>query len=246
MEVAIVGDIQKADAIALIAKYLGSLPKRTEGFDALDKLRTIKRANGPFAMSVELKSATPKALVTAGFIGCDERDPLRRPLGLASLILSDQMIQQIRIRDQLVYSIRCQLSPARSIPGTGTLVASAPTDPKNTGKLADAIAGIIKKFATDGPTPDELATAKKQIANQLVSQMPEPGFWVTLLGDMNYRGRPLKEIKELPGIFQTYTADQIRDAVRKCVTDDRAIRLEVIPQEASVQAVLPDTRPSLH
>jgi zinc protease len=246
IEVAIVGDIQKADAVALVAKYLGSLPKRAEGFDALDGLRTIKRAGGPFALNVELKSETPKALVTAGFIGCDERNPLRRPLGLASLILSDQMIQQIRIRDQLVYSIRCQSTPARSIPGTGTLAASAPTDPKNAEKLAEAVTDIIKKFAADGPTPDELVTAKKQIANQLVSQMPEPEFWVTLFGDMNYRGRPVKEIKELPGIFQTFTADQLRDAVRTCVEDDRSIRVEVIPQEGAVQAAAPGTRPSVH
>ena len=72
---------------------------------------------------------TPLAM--AGFVSCDDLDPLRRPLNLASQILSDRMLARIREKEQLVYSIGCQNAGGRSFPGTGLMIAAAPTDPKN-------------------------------------------------------------------------------------------------------------------
>jgi hypothetical protein len=41
------------------------------------------------------------------------------------------------------------------------------------------IQAMLKDFAADGPSEDELVTAKKQVANQLDSQLKEPDFWLT-------------------------------------------------------------------
>jgi zinc protease len=229
IEVAVVGDIQLKDCIDLIGKYIGSLPKREGTFAELNTLRTIKRDAGPFVKTVHFKGITPKAMVVAGYVGCNELDPDRRPLALAGRMLTERMIQRIRIQDRLVYSIQCQSAPGKAIPGLGMFFASAPTDPQNAGKLAEAIQEMLKTFAQDGPSEDELATAKKQIANQFDSQMKEPEFWIVQIGEMTYRGRPLEDLKQIPGIFQTFTADQVRDAARKYVKEAGGIRLEAIP-----------------
>jgi zinc protease len=229
IEVAVVGDIQLDDCIGLIAKYIGSLPKREGTFAELNSLRTLKRDAGPFVKTVHFKGITPKALVMAGYVGCNELDPDRRPLTLAGRVLSERMIQRIRMQDRLVYSIQCQSSPGRGIPGMGLFFASAPTDPQNAGKLAAMIQEMLKTFAHDGPSEDELATAKRQIANQLDSQMKEPEFWIVQIGEMTYRGRSLDDIKQIPTVFQTFTVDQVRDVARKYVKDDGGINLEAIP-----------------
>ncbi len=88
---------------------------------------------------------------------------------------------------------------------------------------------MLKALANDGPTEDELATAKKQIANQLDSQLKEPDFWITQICEMTYRGRTLEDVKLIRGIFQTFTVEKVRDATRKYVPDTRGIRLETIP-----------------
>src|SRR5262249_26771957 len=43
IEVAVVGDIKLDDATQLVAKYIGSLPKREKDFSAVDSLRTLSR-----------------------------------------------------------------------------------------------------------------------------------------------------------------------------------------------------------
>jgi zinc protease len=167
----------------------------------------------------------------AGFVGCDEHDADRRPLSLASLILTDRMVQRIRFDQQIVYSIRCSSSTGVGLPGTGLISASAPTDPKNADRLADLILSLIKDFAANGPSDDELATARKQMANQLGTQMKDPKFWLAQLSELEYHHRSLDELKQLPGIYDTFTTADVRDAVRKYATQDRLIRLIVLPDD---------------
>ena len=237
IEVAVTGDIQLPAAVDLVGKYIGSLPKRADDFTYLDRLRKLHRGPGPFAKTVHFQAVTPKALVLSGFIGCDELDPDRRPLTLASLILTERMINRIRFQEQLVYSIQCLSTPGRSIPGLGTISAGTATDPKNADKLGETIVAMFKAFAADGPTQDELTAAKKQVANQFVAHINDPAFWITQIGDMNYRHRPLSDLREIPGIYQTFTVEQVRDAMRKCVSDDRLIRIEAIPEISAPSTV---------
>ena len=123
----------------------------------------------------------------------------------------------------------------------GMFMAAAPTDPQNADKLGSTIQEMLKTFAEKGPSEDELATAKKQTANQLSSQMKEPEFWLVQIGEMNYRGRTLDDLKLIPQIFETFTVEQVRDTVRKYVKDDQGICLEAIPD---VQAVSSSTAPA--
>ena len=229
IEVAVVGELSTDDAVALVGRYFGSLPKRAGTFSDLDPLRTVHRPAGPYVASPTYRSAEPKAIVLAGFVGVDATDPDRRPLSLAASILSDRMVRQLRFDQQLVYSISCRSTPASGLPGTGTLAASSTTDPKNADRLAEEIVDDIRQIAADGPTADELATAQKQVANHMAEQLADPGFWLAQTAEMAYRRRPLADLEQLPQAYQSITADQVRNAARRCVSDARLIRLEVRP-----------------
>ncbi len=230
IEVTVVGDISSQDCVALISQYIGSLPKRTGGFADLDSLRQIKRADGPYSKLTNFHSVAPKAIALAGFITCNELDPERRPLSLVGLIMTDRMVQRIRVAEQLVYSINCRNSPGRAIPNTGMMMSAAPTDPKNAQKLVDTAVEMLKQFAESGPTEAELETAKKQIANQLSTQMKDPEWWVVQLSELTYKNRKLEDIKALPGVFQQFTTDDLKNVANKYFTDDRMIKLQAVPR----------------
>lgn len=232
IEVTVVGDLPLEKATELVARYVGSLPKRTAGFSALDKLRKLDRPSGPYTRKVSFVSKTPKAIAMAGFISCEERDVEdRRRLSLASQVLSDRMIKRIREQEQLVYSIRCSNNAGRGLPGMGLMIAAAPTDPHNADKLADTIIEMCKTFAKDGPTDEELSAAKKQIITEVKTRMKEPRYWESVLSDMTYRGRQLSELRDVPAAFEAMTGEQIRDAVRKYLADDKVVRIVAVPEE---------------
>jgi len=230
IEAAIVGDISLENALKLAGRYLGSLPAKEPCLERLSGLRKLKRGPGPFAKTVQFESVTPKAMVMAGCTSCDDRDTLdRRLFVMASRILSDRMIKKIREEERLVYGIGCDNQPGEAIPGLGLFTAVGVTDPEKSEKLAGMILDMMKDFADNGPTDDEVTTAKKQLANMLDTSLKEPGFWAGSLQELEYRGKPLAELKELPDVYQTFTAKQLQDVVKKYLKDDQTIRLVVNP-----------------
>lgn len=231
IEMTIVGDIKLDKAMELACAYVGALPERSSDFAAMDGFRKLNRGAGPYEKKVEFESVTPKAIVLAGFVGCEERDTMdRRALTVATRIITDRFTKRIREEEQLVYGIGCQSQPARTIPGLGMIFGAAPTDPKNAEKLADTVLEMMRAFATDGPTDEEVETAKKQVIIDLDTKMKEPDFWFTQIREMVYRKHTLEEMKQLPDVFNTFTAKQLKEVAAKYMTDDRAIRLVVVPK----------------
>ncbi|MGC4033207.1 MAG: pitrilysin family protein [Tepidisphaeraceae bacterium] len=242
IEVAVVGDISAEDATALVAQYVGSLPKRAKGFDALNDLRKITRAKGPYSATVTFDSVTPKAIGFGGFISNEELSPDRRPLVLAGDILTNRMIDRIREKEQLVYGISAGNSPARGLPGTGMFQAASMTDPKNGEKLVAIIDEMFADFAKGGPTDQELATAKKQAITEITTSMKDPKFWLNQMSELTYRGRPLADLKSLPGIFETFSKQDIQNAFAKYYTPESKVSFVVTPKSATPPA--PATKPT--
>ncbi len=230
IEVTVVGDIPLNKAVEMVGKYVGSLPDRKGTFNDLNALRKLDRTQGPYIKTIEFPSVTPTAMVLAGYLGCEDTDADRRPLTVASMILTERMIQRIRIKDNLVYSINCNSQPGQGVYGLGQIFAVAPTDPKNADRLAKTIIEMFKTLADTGPTDDELATAKKQIANTLDSQMKTPEFWIAQLSNLNHHHHSLAELKQLPDVFNTFTTLQIRDTLRKYAVPTGEIRLIASPK----------------
>ncbi len=76
IEVAVVGDITREQAMDLVARYVGTLPAREKvSASTLDNLRTIERPKGPILNTVELQTQTPLAVVLSGFFNADISSP---------------------------------------------------------------------------------------------------------------------------------------------------------------------------
>ncbi|WP_395230594.1 insulinase family protein, partial [Escherichia coli] len=88
-----------------------------------------------------------------------------------------RMIDRIREKDQLVYSISAQNQPGHGLPGTGLFTAGSMTGPANGAKLAGKVLDMMNEFASTGPTDDELTTAKRQMKTELTTAMSEPSWW---------------------------------------------------------------------
>jgi zinc protease len=233
-EITIVGDLGKDEAIELVSRYFGSLPKRERiSTKTLANLRDVKRPVGPLVNNVEMATQTPVSIVLSGFFGADQQNVTDvRLLQLASRIMSSRMIKAIREEEQLVYSISATNVPGTDYPGYGLFFAAAPTEPGKVEKLTAKIASMYTDFATTGPTEEEMATVRKQIANTLDEQMKEPNFWSSRTANMEYRGTKLDDAIEAPAAYQAITAEQIKTAFAKYYTPEGAMTLSIKPKAA--------------
>lgn len=231
IEVSVVGDIQKDKAMELVARYIGSLPKRDRISDTtLAGLRTIKRPVGPLAANRQMETKTDKAMVVSGFFGTDAKN-IRdtRLLSVATRILSTRAINDIREKQQLAYAPQVGSTPGTEYPAYGMVVMFSPTAPDKVPALLSATTGLYDSFAKDGPTAEEMETVKKQIANSMDEQMREPGFWSTRLTTLDYRGTSIDDVLGGPAAYAAFTADEVRDAFVRYYKKESRFEVYVTP-----------------
>ena len=95
---------------------------------------------------------------------------------------------------------------------------------------------MFGEFAKTGPTAEELDVARLQMANRLDTDMKEPRFWLSQISQMKYRKRPIEDLKLLPDVYQTFSAKQLQNVVKKYMKDNKIIRFVAIPNTTDAEA----------
>ncbi|HEY8555133.1 MAG TPA: pitrilysin family protein [Burkholderiales bacterium] len=234
IEVAIVGDIGHEQALALAAKYLGSLPPRPEVAGANAHIRAISAAPGPYVELVKVDTATPKAMVYLGWRGPDWEDVRDwQVLDLAGRVLTSRLLEEVRARRGLAYSIRAHSFANTAYRGNGRFRVSFVVDPQQAEAAADIVQRVTEEFVRTGPTEQELAIAREQAALDFRGAAGTPGFWLDLLGDLDYMGGDLAWVKDYPERIARYTCEDVLEVLRKYLTPERFVRVISMPAELS-------------
>jgi len=237
IEVAIVGDIKLDKAMSLARRYLGSLNERPRQADALDKLRTLPRSTGPLLSALKVDTMTPQAMAIAGFIGCEGKNAHdTRALELAAHVMSSRLVKRIREDLSLVYSIRASSNPSRIYNDSGRFMSGAPCDPKNVDKVVSEVFTMFDDFAKKGPTDVELSNAKKQVANNLDTDMREPSYWWNILQHYDLHHFNLTEEKREKQAYQRFTANEVTGVFRKYYTPERRFQITAVPDKAETKS----------
>jgi zinc protease len=230
IELAIVGDIDREKALALAQKYFGSLPKRELMDSELVRLRKINTKNGPMEQIVQVETITPRAVVLTGWRGANWTDVKdRRVLQIASQILSARLRDEIREKRSLTYSISCMAHPGRVYEGTGIIGAFFTADPDKAPEAAKIAREMMETFAKEGPSDAEMETTRKQFKNQLEETLKEPNYWVGVLGDLDFHGTKLSDVKEVQEKMLSYTKADVLEVLKKYFTDERKLQVITMP-----------------
>ncbi len=230
IEVSVVGEIKRDAAFALVSRYIGSLSKRSRTADHLDKLRTFARPTGPLAKHLKVDTVTPQAMALAGFVGADGGSVNeRRALQAASNILSSKLIKRIREDLGIVYSIRARNAANWAFKDASRFMAAAPCDPENADKVVEEVHKMLKEFAANGPTAEELENAKKQIDNNLETDMREPRFWSRILRNFDLHDRSLDEPRTARAAYAGLSAKKIQNVFRKFYDPTRQFSVTAVP-----------------
>lgn len=230
IEVAVVGDIQLETVMPLIEKYVGSLSKRPRNADHLNKLRRLNRSTGPLVREVKVPTVTPQAMAMAGFVAAEGKNASdTRAMELASEILSSRLVKKIREELSIVYSIRGTNLPAWIYEDSGRFGAGATCDPANAARVVDEVHKIYQDFAENGPSAEELENAKKQIYNNLDTDMREPRYWWHILRQHDLHHRDLNEEKIHQEAYPRFTVEQVHKVFKKYYTPERQFRVTALP-----------------
>ena len=150
-------------------------------------------------------------------------------MGIAANVLTSRLRQRLREDLAIVYSVGAQHAPTWVYDDSSQFQTGAPCAPENADKVIAEANKIFAEFAEKGPTDEELANAKKHIANALDTELREPGRWFGILRQLDLRERSLGPEKTIRDDYQAYTVEQVRDTFRKYCTPARMFSVTAIP-----------------
>ncbi len=215
--VAIVGALDQPAAQALAERVVGGLPAG-ERPAALPPVADLSDA------AVErITFPSSQTHVLAGQPGMARGDPDYFALYLGNHILGGSglvslLMEEVREKRGLSYSTYSYFLPMAK---PGPFLMGLQTKNAQADQARTVMIDTLKRFATEGPTEEQLTAAKKNVTGGFPLRIAENSDIIQYLAVIGFYGLPLDYLDRFTDRIQAVTAEQIRDAFARRVHPDR-------------------------
>lgn len=238
MEIAIVGDIEPADALEALRFYLGGLPDRPRIGTATFAERRGHVTN-PLPHEarkiLDVRGSTT-SLIMHGFYVCPstERADAMALLAAASALNNRLTTNAPTLGLPGGGFVAVNFSP--SYPDTSFLfygVQAQAIDEMGVDHVVETVTAQFAKFAAEGPTDDELQPVLEQLATEAEQGMDVPTAWWDHLCTTTYRGVSVADLTDRPTTYRAMTRAQVREAfARYLARANNRLDVSVLPPPA--------------
>lgn len=157
-------------------------------------------------------------------------DPLRHALRLLAMILGEsagsRLFQELREKRGLCYQISCDVNFFEE---TGSLEIHAGLSPKSRGKALECIERELEDLRTRGPSPEELARAKRLAASQTKMAMESTGAHGSWAGDCLIQYGRIITPAEARTTWERVTAEEVQAVAAAFLDPARRAMAEIKP-----------------
>lgn len=178
LEVALVGEFQLEEAIALCAKTLGALPKRDELPARHEERRQVRFPNGrkPELIPVETKVASARVAVHLPGVDAWNQD-ISVGLSVLMEVLENRLIKVLRESLGVVYNVRVRTSSSSTFKNYGRLSIFTEVAPVNVEMVTNCIRNEMEQLAKEGVSHEELERAMNPVLSDLRRFERDNSFW---------------------------------------------------------------------
>jgi zinc protease len=222
--VAIMGDVSREEATAIAEALTADLPRADASPAVLPPVAPL-----PKAAEAWVRHPATQSHVLMGAPGIRRDDPDYFPLVVGNHVLgsggfTSRLTEEVRQKRGLAYSAYSYFSPMLRegpfVVGLQTQASQAP----------DALA-VVRKTVTDfiagGPTPEELAAAKKNIIGGFPLRIDSNRKIHEYLALIGFYRLPLTYLDDFTRNVERVTAEQVKSAFQKHIQPDRMITVVV-------------------
>lgn len=219
--IAIVGDVTAAQAVALVEKNLGSLPKGTRV--AYDQPR-VAGAAAPIREPITMRGKANMNIIMGEASGLRRTDPdyeaaLVANAALGQNAMTSRIGQRVRDREGLSYSLASQWAFTDAL--DGLWYVNVNVAPQNLAKALASTRDEIEKFAREGITDEELDIQKNFFAgNFQVGMATNTGIAAALVTAEKFGYGP-RYLDEYPSRIRAVTKEQANAAFKKHFAPER-------------------------
>lgn len=233
IEVAIVGDVDEAAAIDVVARSFGALPPRRAAFADWAEARQRSFAADRTTRTLLHKGPAEQAEIRLYWQARDDSDleeMLR--IDLMARVMDIALTDELRERLGKTYSPGAGSDLSNHFPGYGHIFARANVDYADLAETEAAMRKVAHMLATDGPSADLVERARKPALESMAKARRENGYWLGWLAIASSKSERLSRIGRAIPAMEAITVDELKAVAARYLTDDRLIVIRAISDKA--------------
>jgi zinc protease len=221
--VAIIGDVTRQQAEAMVEQLTASLP---EGL-ALPAVPPVPLPQQPVEKRIPHSAAQSHILI--GQPGIKRGDPDYFPLYVGNYILGgggfvSRLTEEVREKRGLAYSVYSYFMPMRE---AGPFQIGLQTKREQTEQALALVRETLKKFVKEGPSPDELKAAKDNLTGGFALRLDSNSKVLDYLSVIGFYGLPLTWLDDYVGQINKVTLAQVKDAFTRRIRPEQMVTVVV-------------------
>lgn len=232
LELAIVGDVDAATAIALVARTLGALPEREPDFRSYTENRNRSFTADRSARTITHEGAPDQALLRMVWPTRDDSDPQENiTLGLLERVMRLQLIDKLREELGQTYSPGASASQSNIYPDYGTFSLSAAVDVEDVGPARAAMLETVEALIGAPMSEDVILRARQPLLEAYDNALKTNNSWMNFVMRAQSRPDRIERFTRGKDILQTITAEDVQAMAARYL--DPAQRLEIVALPAA-------------
>ncbi|MEO6040600.1 MAG: insulinase family protein [Croceibacterium sp.] len=231
MELALVGDFDEPQTIALIARTLGALPAREPEFlphaDNRQRSFTADRGRGVIAHD----GPADQAIVRFTWPTRDDADFTEElKLELLERVMQLQLTDTLREQLGETYSPGVNASEPETWPGYGTFTIAAQVDAAKIGAARSAMVETVRQLIAAPVTGDVLLRARQPMVEAYDNALKSNRGWMDLVERAQRKPERIGRFMSGKRILGTLTPAQIQATAARYLQPGQAIEIDVLPR----------------
>ncbi len=221
--VVIVGAVDKSQAKAIADQLMSDLPEGEPASD-LPEVDAVEKA-----VTIREQHPSTQTTILVGQPGKNRSDPDYFTLYVGNHILGgsgfgSRVVTEIREKRGLAYSSYTYFSPMQR---KGPFVMGLQTKNEQAQQALEVLMSTLKTFIEDGPTEEELISAKKNITGGFALRLDSNNDITEYVAMIGFYDLPLDYLKTFNQHIEEVTVDQIKDAFKRRVDPDSMVTVLV-------------------
>ena len=225
-KVSVVGNVDRAQADALVARMLSRLPQNA-GCPALPPVAEVPPLKAPFTEAIPFQSAQAHVLI--GQPGYKRSDPDYFPLVVGNYILGggalvSRLATEVREKRGLSYGAYSYFSPGLH---AGAFTVGLQTRPDQAAQAVQVAKDVVARFVAEGPTAQELKDAKDYLIGGFPLRIDSNRKLLDNVAAIAWHDLPLNYLDTWTAQIAKVTAQDVRAAMARKLQPDRMVTVIV-------------------
>jgi zinc protease len=231
LEIAIVGDIDEAAAIALVAKTFGALPTRAATRPDYAKNERVRFPAAIPTTTLRHGGKPNQGLVQIHWPTTDDKDAkLELTLDVLSEVMGLMMTEELREKLGATYSPSASSFMSGSFKRYGFLSASSSAEPQTMDTVFTTIDKIAATLSKEPVSADLLKRARAPLLENLIRQKRENGFWLSIADEAQTDLKGLNDVRKMQSQLEAITVRDLQLAAKKYLLPKAALRIRIEPK----------------